>query len=230
MSPAVSWMPSYHQQLNHRGVGDGVEPDAHSGARNRRDVDMAIPARAETPHPFWNTIYPSSALHTPPTGLVPILGISVLSPSGMKKFASSWLFIWGFEIEALRIIHPQTQWPLKTCLSAFANTLWPSFLAWLWWGAGFMIPRVLVHQSALVIEKVCSRTFGIKTPLGWTAVSPIPLAPPHPSSRPPPSLLSSCPSILLSASSYLLLFGLSPSPSLPLPVSLEVFGILESAL
>lgn len=102
---------------------------------------------------------------------------------------------------------------LSSCLCQVPLALFPGLTLQRTW---IYDSQALVRQSDLIIEKACSRTSGIKTRSGWTAVSPL-----H---APTPILLPFPPSFSLSFSSFSLL-RLSP-----LPHSLEAFGILENAL
>ena len=176
MSPVVSWMLRYHRQPKHHRV---VEPTAHLGARNRMRVmrmwaslqGLRLKALLE----LCSSIqcFPRASSWA---GICTWGNLTFFSRS-MKEFVLilSWLFIcgnWGFKSNSPKVTVAKWQiWPLKTCLPACAKSLWPSFPAWLCRGGKIYDSPVLVRQSDLIIEKAYSRTFGIKTLSGWTAVS-----------------------------------------------------------
>lgn len=178
--------------------------------------------------PFWN----SSAFHVSPIGLVPALRHLSFSPSSMKELHSYYPWCSHVEIDSSRVTHPKTQWLSgRSGLWRPTSLLLPSPsipLSWLDFveGLDLQSPWLLFFSLIWSLRRFCSRTFGIKTPSGWTAVSPTP--PLH--HRP-----SSLTSILLS-----LFLSLLPPPSSffsslllflsALPPSLGSFGILESAL
>ena len=97
---------------------------------------------------------------------------------------------------------------LSSCLCEVPLALFPGLTLQRSW---IYDSLVLVRQSDLIIEKACSRTFGIKTLSGWAAVSS-----PH---SPPPILHLFPPSFSL----YFFLFFLAPPPPLSPPQLLGGF-------
>lgn len=97
---------------------------------------------------------------------------------------------------------------LSSCLCQVLLALFPGLTLQRSW---IYDSLVLVRQSDLIIEKACSRTFGIKTLSGWAVVSS-----PH---SPTPILHLFPPSFSL----YFFLFFLTPPPPLSPPQLLGGF-------
>ena len=142
------WRPGCSSTIDSRNTTGVVEPATRLGARNRMRVMRmqaslqglrltALPELCSSVQCFPRA--PSWA------GICIWGNLSFFSRS-RKEFVLilSWLFIcgnWGFESNSPKVTGAKWQvWPLKTCLRAWAKSLWPSF-------PGLTLPRTWIYDS-----------------------------------------------------------------------------------